>query len=57
MVPIIFSISQWDPIAMLLYKIQLQPFLRWLEDFWPGVYFPHFEERVEAYVDDVVVIG
>jgi hypothetical protein len=56
-VPIIFSISQWDPIAMLLYKIQLQPFLRWLEDFWPGVYFPHFEERVEAYVDDVVVIG
>jgi hypothetical protein len=42
---------------MLLYAIQLQPFLLRLEDMPPGVAFPDFEERVEAYVDDVVVVG
>jgi hypothetical protein len=56
-VPISFSIRQGDPIAMLLFNIQLQPFLLWLEDILPGVAFPDFEERVEAYVDDVVVVG
>jgi hypothetical protein len=56
-VPISFSIRQGDPIAMLLFNIQLQPFLLRLEDILPGVAFPDFEERVEAYVDDVVVVG
>jgi hypothetical protein len=56
-VPITFSIRQGDPIAMLLYNIQLQPYLLRLEDFLPGVVFPDFEEKVEAYVDDVVAVG
>jgi hypothetical protein len=42
---------------MLLFNIQLQPFLLRLEDILPGVAFPDFKERVEAYVDDVVVVG
>jgi hypothetical protein len=42
---------------MLLYNIQLQPFLLRLEDVLPGVSFPDFQERVEAYVDDVVAVG
>jgi hypothetical protein len=49
-VPITFS-------AMLVYVIQVQPFLLRLEEVLPGVAFPDFEERVEAYVDDVVVVG
>ncbi len=55
--PITFSIRQGDHMAMLLYAIQLQPFLLRLEDVLPGVAFPDFEERVEAYVDDMVVVG
>ncbi len=42
---------------MLLYIILLQTFLRQLEDALPGVNYPDFEERVEAYVDDVVTVG
>jgi hypothetical protein len=42
---------------MLLFNIQLQPFLLRLEEVLPGVAFPDFEERMEAYVDDVVVVG
>jgi hypothetical protein len=56
-VPITFLVRQGDPIAMLLYIIQLQPFLLRLEEVLPGVAFPDFEERVEAYVGDVVVVG
>jgi hypothetical protein len=56
-VSITFSIRQGDPIAMLLYNIQLQPYLLRLEEVLPGVAFPDFEERVEAYVDDVVTLG
>jgi hypothetical protein len=56
-VPISFSIRQGDPITMLLFNIQLQPFLLWLEEVLPEVAFPDFEERVEANVDDVVVVG
>jgi hypothetical protein len=55
--PITFSVHQGDPIAMLLYNIQLHPFLLWLEDVLPGVSFPDFEERVETYVDNVVAVG
>ncbi len=55
--PITFSVRQGDPIAMLLYIIQLQPFLLRLEEVLPGVAFPDFDERVEAYVDNVVVVG
>jgi hypothetical protein len=56
-VPITFSMRQGDPIAMLLYNIQLQPYLLKLEEVLPDVAFPDFEERVEAYVDDVVTLG
>jgi hypothetical protein len=55
--PITLSLRQGDPIAMLLYNIQLQPYLLRLEDFLPGVAFLDFEEKVEAYVDYVVVVG
>ncbi len=56
-VPITFSIRQEDPIAMLLYNIQLQPYLLRLGEVLSGVAFPDFKERVEAYVDDVVAVG
>ncbi len=56
-VPITFSIQHGDLIAMLLFNIQLQPFLLRLEEVLLGVTFPDFEERVEAYVDDLVVVG
>jgi hypothetical protein len=56
--PITFSVHQGgDPIAMLLYNIQLHPLLLWLKDVLPGVSFPDFEERVETYVDNVVAVG
>jgi hypothetical protein len=42
---------------MLLYNIQLQPFVLRLEDELPEVSFPDFEKRVEAYINDVVVVG
>ncbi len=42
---------------MLLYNIQFQPILLRPEDELPGVSFPGFEERMEAYVDDVVAVG
>jgi hypothetical protein len=54
---ITFSMCQGDPIAMLLYNIQLQPFILRLEDELPEVSFPDFEKRAEAYVDDVVAVG
>jgi hypothetical protein len=52
--PITFSVQQGDPIAMLLYNIQLQAFLLQQENTLLEVSFPKFEERVEASVDDVV---
>ncbi len=55
--PITFLVHQGDPIVLLLYIVQLQPFLLQLEDALPGVSFPDFGERVEAYVDNVVVVG
>jgi hypothetical protein len=54
---ITFSIRQGDPMAMLLYNIQLKPFLLRLDDVLPGVAFPDFEEREEAYVNDMVALG
>ncbi len=41
-VPITSSVRQGDPIAMLLYIIQLQPFLLRLEEVLPGVAFSDF---------------
>jgi hypothetical protein len=52
--PITFSVQQGDPIAMLLYNIQLQFFLLQQENTLLEVSFPKFEEGVEASVDDVV---
>ncbi len=43
--PITFSVRQGNPIAMLLYNIQLQPFLLRLEDVLPGVSFLTFRRE------------
>ncbi len=50
---ILYCVTRAVPIS---FSVQ-QPFLLRLEDVHPGVSFPDFEERVEAYVDDVVVVG
>ncbi len=55
--PITFSVRQGDPITILLYNIQFQPFLLKLRDELLGVSFPDFEERVEAYVNNMVAVG
>ncbi len=49
-VAITFSVHQGEPIAMLIYIIQLQPFFLRLEDVLLSVSFPDFEERVDVYV-------
>ena len=56
-VPITFSVWQGDPLAMLLFNIQLEPFLWLLHRLLPGVDVAGIVELVLAYVDDVDIIG
>ena len=56
-VPITFSVRQGDPLAMLLFNIQLEPFLWLLHRLLPGVDVAGIVELVLAYVDDVDIIG
>ena len=55
--PITFSIRQGDPLAMLLFNIQLEPLLSTLHRILPGVPIGNATEAVLAYVDDVDVVG
>ena len=57
MVPILFSIRQGDPLAMLLFILQLEPFLWTLQETLPGISIGPLIESVLAYVDDVDVLG
>ena len=56
-VDITFSVRQGDPLAMLLFIIQLEPFLWILHKVLPGLEVGAIIELVLAYVDDVDVLG
>ena len=56
-VPITFSVRQGDPLAMLLYIIQLEPFLWTLHRALPGLDVAGIVELAFAYVDDVDILG
>ena len=56
-VAITFSVRQGDPLAMLLFIIQLEPFLWILHRVLPGLDVGGIVELVLAYVDDVDVLG
>ncbi len=53
--PLSFTVSPCRAVP-ITFSVQ-KPFLLRLEDVLPGVSFHDFEERVDAYVDDVVVVG
>ena len=56
-VAITFSVRQGDPLAMLLFIIQLEPFLWILHRVLPGLDVGGIVELVLAYVDNVDVLG
>ena len=56
-VPIIFSVRQGDPIAMLLFVIQIEPLLSTLLHSLPSISIGAAMESVFAYVDDVDILG
>ena len=56
-VAITFSIRQGDPLAMLIYIIQLELFLWTLHRALPGLDVAGIVELALAYVDDVDVLG
>ncbi len=54
---ILFSVRQGDPLAMLLYLIQIEPLLSTLLHNLPAISIGAAMESVFAYVDDVDIIG
>jgi hypothetical protein len=56
-IPITFAVRHGDLLPILIYNIQLHPFLLRLEDFFLGVCFPDFKGWVKACADDVVTFG
>ena len=52
-----FSVRQGDPLAALLFIIQIEPFLRVLCRLLPGLTVGEVKEMVEAYMDDVDAVG
>lgn len=52
-----FSIRQGDPLAALIFIIQLEPFLVALHRSLPGLSVGHLKEIAEAYMDDVDALG
>ena len=56
-VPVTFSIRQGDPLALLLYIVQLEPFLWLLGCFLPGLSIGDIIEKILGYVDDVNALG
>ena len=56
-VPVEFSVRQGDPLAALLFIIQMEPFLFVLHRLLPGLTIGNIKELVEAYMDDVDTVG
>ncbi len=56
-IPITFSVRQGDPIAMLLFVIQIEPLLAALLAALPPVQVGDAMESVFAYVDDVDIVA
>ena len=54
---ILFSLRQGDPLAMILFVIQIEPLLVALERLLAGVWVGAVREAALGYVDDVVVLG
>ncbi len=52
-----FSIRQGDPIATLIFTINMEPFLSALHRYLPGITIGQIKEQVEAYMDDVDAVG
>jgi len=54
---ILFSIRQGDPLAMILYIIQLEPLLHFLQKALRGLRVGTIREASLGYVDDVAALG
>ena len=54
---ILFSIRQGDPLAMLLFVIQLEPLLHYLQGHLAGLRMAGLREASLGYVDDVAVLS
>ena len=54
---ILFSLRQWDPLAMILYVIQLEPLLARLEQVLEGLTIGPVVEKSLGYVDNVAGMG
>ena len=55
-IKVLFSIRQGDPLAMLLYIVYIEPLLIALEKKMSGLQVATFEQKLEAYCDDVNVL-
>ena len=55
-IKVLFSIRQGDPLAMLLYIVYIEPLLMALERKMSGLKVATFEQKLEAYCDDVNVL-
>ena len=56
-IPVEFLVRQADPLAALLFNIQLEPFLSVLHRLLPGLAVGDVQELVEAYMADVDMVG
>jgi hypothetical protein len=56
-IKVMFSFRQGDPIAMNLYILQLEPFLRLLRRTLTGLTITNFKLVDESYCDDVETLG
>ena len=55
-IELLFSIRQGDPLAMLLYIVYIEPLLITLERKMTGLKVATFDEKLEAYCDDMVLL-
>ena len=56
-IKVMFSFRQGDPIAMNLYILQLEPFLRLLRRTLAGLTITNFKQVDKSYCDDVETLG
>jgi hypothetical protein len=54
---ILFSIRQGDPLAMLLFILQIEPLLHWLQRDLAGLHVGRAKVAGLGYVDDVAAVG
>ena len=55
-IELLFSIRQGDPMAMLLYIVYIEPLLITLEKKMTGLKVATFDEKLEAYCDDINIM-